>query len=98
MLNEEQIQKVRLTMYSDGWKDVIQPAIVNRGNLALKALALTRTERAKEFKSSDFDTDDDVLRAVIRDCEWMVAVWHNEVQRFDYNRQRDELARNTANP
>jgi len=103
MLDLEAIQKVRLTLAGDGWNHVMKPAIVNRGRQALKALALTRSERAADFKGTDFDTEDDVLRAVIRDCEWMAVVWDNEVQIHDRNRRLDELERagqepTTANP
>jgi hypothetical protein len=101
MLSDEQIQKVRLVLAGDGWNHVMKPAIANRGRMALKALTLTRSERAKEFKGSDFDTEDDVLRATIRECEWMCVCWDNEVQVHDQNRQRDELDGRqpvTANP
>lgn len=92
MLNEDQIQKLRLALQTSGWNDVIKPAIHRRGAQALKALALTRAERSREFVRSDFDTEDDVLRAIIRDCEWMVVCWDNEVLVHEENRKRDELA------
>lgn len=62
----------------------------------MKSLALTRSERAIHFKGTDFDTDDDVLRAIIRDVEWMTAVWTNEIQVADYNRRLDELERQNS--
>jgi hypothetical protein len=96
-LNEEQIDKIRLVLQSTGWNDVMRPALENRGRGALKALALSRSERAEQFKGGDLDTDDDILRAIIRDCEWMVSVWSNEVSVFDYNRRRDELDRQDSN-
>jgi hypothetical protein len=103
MLSSEQVEKVRLVLSSNGWNDVIRPAIVGRGRQALKSLALGRSERATEFKGTEFDTDDDILRAMIRDCEWMSVVWSNEVQIHDRNRRLDELDAsggqlNTANP
>lgn len=67
----------------------------------MKALVLTRSERSHEFKGSDFDTEDDVLRAIIRDCEWMVVVWNNELKVAEHNRRADELERTertAANP
>lgn len=90
MLNEEQIQKVRLTLSSSGWIDVIVPAVLNRGKQALDALTLSEGERQKaggEFK----DTDDMLLRAIIRDCQWVVAAFQNEVKIFDYNKRQEEL-------
>lgn len=93
MLNGEQIDKVRLVLASSGWNEVMKPALVNRGNQALKALVLAREERTANFKGTDLDTADDILRAIIRDCEWMVGAWHNEIATFDHNRRRDELDR-----
>lgn len=98
MLNAEQIDKVRLALSGDGWNHVMKPAIINRGRQALKALALAPgPERSAEYKGTDFDTDDGVLRAMIRDCEWMAVVWDNEVSVHDRNRQLDELDQ-AANP
>ena len=90
-LNQEQVQKVRLVLASTGWNDVMRPALENRGRQALKALTLSRTERAGAYKGTDFDTDDDVLRAIIRDCEWMAVVWTNEIAVSEHNRRLDEL-------
>ena len=92
-LNDEQIQKVRQTLYTAGWNDVMRPALENRGRQALKALTLSRTERTGQFKGNDMDTDDDVLRAIIRDIEWMLSVWTNEINVSEYNRKLDELER-----
>ena len=97
-LNEEQITKIRLTLQSSGWNDVIRPALQTRAQAGIKALCLTRTERAKSYPGSDFDTDDEVLRAIIRDCEWMLAVWPNEIAVFEHNRRLDELDREGQNP
>jgi len=93
MLTDEEVQKVRLVMASLGWNDVILPAIVNRGKQAVKALVMSRAERSNQFKGTDFDTDDDVLRALIRDCEWMMATWTNELAVAEHNRRLDELDR-----
>lgn len=93
MLNDEQVQKVRQTLSTSGWNDVMRPALENRAREAMKALTHSRTERAGSYKGTHFDTDDDILRAIIRDCEWMVVCWQNEVQVAEYNRQRDELDR-----
>lgn len=98
MLAEEEIQKIRLVLYSDGWNHVMKPLILKRGRSAIGSLTLTRAERAKEFKGTDFDTEDDVLRAMIRDCEWMASCWDNEVRVHDANRRNDELAANGVTP
>lgn len=93
MLDEASIQKVRLVLASDGWNHVIKPLVARRGQQAINALKMTRSERAgSNLKGSDYDTDDDVLRAMIRECEWMLVVWDNEVAVYEANRRRDELA------
>lgn len=91
-LSDTEVQQVRLTLVSSGWTDVMKPRILMRAQNALKALVLDPTERGA-FKGTDFDTSDAVLRAMIRDAEWMAVCWDNEVQIADRNRQRDELAR-----
>jgi hypothetical protein len=96
-LNEEQIQKIRMTTSTSGWNEVMRPALENRGRQAVKALTMTRTERAAQFAGTDFDTDDDVLRAVIRDCTWMVGCWTNEIAVAEHNRRLDELDRQASN-
>ena len=103
MLSADEVQEIRLVLATRGWNHVIKPAVMNRGRQALKALALTRSERAQQFAGTDFNTEDDVLRAMIRDCEWMSVVWDNEVRVHDYNRavaERDESSNTppTANP
>jgi hypothetical protein len=100
MLSEEQIDKIRLVLSTDGWNHVIKPAVMNRAKLALKALALTRGERTEDFKGTDFNAEDDILRAMIRDCEWMAVAWDNEISVFEHNRRVDELsaASPAANP
>ena len=90
-LNEDQIQAVRMTTATQGWTEVMKPALLNRGRLAVRALVCAPSEREKEFKGTDFVTDDNVLRAIIRDCEWMTVVWDNEINVAEANRQRDEL-------
>ena len=45
MLNEEQIQKVRQTLQSSGWNEVMYPLYLQRGKAALKSLTLSAEER-----------------------------------------------------
>jgi len=90
-MTEDQIQKVIVTVSSAGWKEVMQPAYANRARAALTALALDTSERkvaGGEFK----DMEDPQLRAIIRECEWMLGVWHNQINVYHQNRARDELA------
>lgn len=87
MLSEDQIQKVRSVLASSGWNDVIRPILANRGNQAVKQLVLSPGDRDGEFK----DMADDAIRARIRESEWMLTVWHNEVTVFEMNKRRDDL-------
>lgn len=84
-LNEAQIQKVRQTMFTSGWKEVMVPVLKARAQEAVKLLILHPSERKGEV------VDDATLRARIQECEWMLAVWDNEIAIFDLNRRRDEL-------
>jgi len=99
-LNEEQVSKIRLLLASSGWTDVVKPALANRANAAIKALVLTPAEREGEYKN----LDDSALRARIREAEWMLTAFPNEVVVFDHNRRLDELqgqnpeSPTTANP
>lgn len=70
----------------------MRPALQRRMGEAMKALTLSRSERTEGFKGTDFDTEDDVLRAIIRDCNWMVVCWQNEIQVAEYNQRLDENA------
>jgi len=102
MLDPEQIDKVRLALISGGWKDVMEPIIAKRARDAIQALVAFPSERSGEFK----EMDDSQIRARIRESEWMLTVWRNEITVFDLNRMGDELARQrsqegsdpTANP
>lgn len=104
MLNEDQINKIRVVLTGDGWNDVMKPKIADRARTAIKALTLSRSERATSYAKTVFDTDDDVLRAMIREDEWMVTAWENELLVHDRNARLDELDRgrdgtpSTANP
>ena len=95
-LEQEQIDKIRVVLAGSGWNDVMRPALENRGRQAVKALTMSRTERAAQMAGTDFDTEDDVLRAIIRDCTWMTVCWYNEVNASDHNRRLDELDRQNS--
>jgi hypothetical protein len=89
-MTEEQIQKVIETVNSSGWKEVMEPAYAQRARTALAAVALDPEERKAsggEFK----DLGDAQLRAIIRECEWMLGVWRNQITVYHRNRARDEL-------
>jgi hypothetical protein len=100
-LNETQVGQIRGLLQSSAWNDVVKPVVATRANTAIKALILTPAERTGEYKEMD-DAD---IRARIREAEWLLAVFVNEVAVFDHNRRMDELQRQdnpetqtTANP
>jgi hypothetical protein len=97
MLDGTQVDKIRLVLSSTGWNDVMKPALLNRGKNAVKALCVAPSEREGEFKGST----DEALRAAIRETEWMVSVWSNEIVIFEHNRRLEEESQNgspAANP
>jgi len=89
VLNEDQVQKVRMTLMSSGWNEVMRPIAARRAQEVIKALVLSPGERTGEFK----EKPDDALRAIIQESEWWLTVWENEVKMFDINRRMDELRR-----
>jgi hypothetical protein len=93
MLTPEELDHVRPMLASRAWA-IVRARLENRAHTAAKALALTPgAERTKVFAGQDFDTTDDVLRAIIRDCEWMMFSWVNEIAVANHNQRRDELDR-----
>ena len=91
-LNEEQIEKLRLTTSTAGWNDVILPIVAGRGRQAIEALLLDPSERGGEFKNMS----DDAIRARARAVEWLLAVLRNELAAATHNRRLDELDRQAA--
>lgn len=96
MLNQDQVEKLKITMSTAGWREVVIPAIAARGNESIKALCLSPSERKGEAQN----VQDEDLRARIREAEYVLGAFQNEVKVFDMNRARDELERQEdgANP
>lgn len=92
MITAEQADKLRLVLASSGWNDVIKPVIAQRAHEAIKTLCLADSERIGQFK----ELDDSSLRGIIREGEWMLSVWENELKVYDHNRRLDELGRQEA--
>lgn len=84
-LTDEQASGLKTLMQMAGWKYVIQPAIALRARSALNALALDPSERKGEHAS----LTDATLRARISECEWLLAVIHNEINVYDQNKRRE---------
>lgn len=96
IFSEEELNSLRQVVYSDGWTKIIRPALLKRGSEAMKSLLLSRAERSKKYAGSEFDTEDDVLRAMVRNVEWLAAAFSNEVLIAEHNRRLDELQRRGA--
>ncbi len=91
-LTEDQAQKLRVGLMSGAWREIMQPAIANRAQAAIKALCLMGDER-KTHGGAFKELSDDELRATIRECEWHLTVWQNELKVFDFNKAQDDFQR-----
>ena len=96
MLNEEQVQKVKLMISGSGWNDVLRPVIAKRAQDAIRSLVIPPEQRSGEHKG----LSDDALRAKLQEAEWMLVAWDQEVKVFEHNRRLEELERQQdgANP
>lgn len=83
-LSEEQVGKLKLLLISSGWKDVVEPVLAKRAHDAIKMLVIPPAERKGEAEG----TDDATLRGRIKELEWMLSVWHNEVRLYDFERRQ----------
>lgn len=86
-LTEDQIQIVRQGLASSFWNEVMRPVIANRANTALRALTLFPSERKGDWAGMS----DDQIRAVVKECEWMLTAWTNEIAVYEHNRRLEEL-------
>ena len=87
-LTEEQIQIVKQGLAGSFWNDVVVPTLAQRGNSALRILKLFPNER----EGDSAKMTDDELRAQIREAEYLLSVFKNEVTVYEMNRRREELA------
>jgi hypothetical protein len=85
MLDNDQIQKIRLMFSTAGWNEVVKPAIETRFRNRIKALILHPSER------SEGDRDDSVIRGELQTLEWLLMSFQNELIAAESNRQLDEL-------
>jgi hypothetical protein len=91
VLTPEQAQQVQIVLSMGGWNGVMRPALLTRRDNAVRALALSPTERMAKLKDTGFDLTDEDLRAIIREDEWLVKIWEMEIAAYHHNRERDEL-------
>jgi len=91
MLNQEQIEAVKVTLGTAGWKGVMQVIYANRGQQLIKALVMTPDKRSGELAGNS----DEMIRGRISEIEWTLTAWHNELVNHEVNRRQEE-ARNGA--
>lgn len=88
-LNDEQIEKLKRTVSTEGWNEIILPSIASWGKEAIRNLLLEPSERAGEYKGMD----DGAIRQRARAIEWFLSTIRNELAVADHNRRLDELDR-----
>lgn len=97
MLSEDHADKVRLTLATAGWREVMLPAMSAWLEQARDVLEVPAGQRREPFAG----TADDDLRATIRCLRKLLTLWPEELRIHDHNRRRDELDRQdgaAANP
>lgn len=92
-LNEEQIEKLRGTLSTPGWRDVIFPALEARRQLQAKMAVTLPHNRPEPYRALSDQTVLDIVRGELSAIEWTQLQFVNEVRVYDENRRRDELAR-----
>src|SRR5262245_9442234 len=92
MLSPEQMEKLRLTMQTGGWREIVMLACANRANLMIKTLVLSPSERRGEFSGDS----DEVIRGRIKEQEWFLTIWDANLKADNINRVADELDRQAA--
>ncbi len=88
-MNDEQIERLKLTLATSGWKDVIQVIYAQRGQALIKVLVQAPDQRSGEFKGAS----DDLIRGRLQEIEWTLTAWHNQIVNHEINRRQEE-ARN----
>jgi len=86
-LTDQQIEKLRPTVMSQGWQDVVKPIIQNSGRAAMDAMLLMPERREGEFKGAS----DDYLRGQVAVYGRMLAFFERELEFFEQNRLMDEV-------
>jgi hypothetical protein len=94
MVTDTDADALTQMMYTDGWNKVVKPWFANRANSAIKALCIAPEQREGDAKG----LSDDALRSRIRECEYLLFGFQNEVTVNRMNRQREALAQNGTLP
>jgi hypothetical protein len=85
-LTAEQVEKLRGTLGSLGWQDVIKPVLANTGKTVITALLDPGSARDGEFKNMS----DDYLRGMFAGYQRVLTFFEAEVETERINRLRDD--------
>lgn len=88
-LTGEQIDKLRGTIFSLGWQEVVKPVLANSGKVAMDMLLDPAIKRDGEYSGAT----DDSLRGTIKAYKSVLAFFENEVRAFDQNKAIDDALR-----
>ncbi len=93
MLDTQQIDKVKATMRTVGWQEVMLPAMQEHGKQLIKLLLKAPSERPEPYRS----IPDDVIRGEVRGIQWLIEIWTMEIGVFEHNQRRDQEDEAQAN-
>ena len=85
-LSGEQVDRLRGTIGSLGWQEVIKPVLTNAGKQALGALTEPEKARTGDYK----DRSDDYLRGLFHAYQTVLTLFENEIEVDRINRLREK--------
>lgn len=92
-LSGDTVDKLRGTLGSLGWTDIMKPIIAQFGKTALDALTINPDRRDGDFKG----VTDDELRGQFQAYRRILTFFDQEVKVFDQNRVLEEAEKQRAN-
>lgn len=89
-LNEDTSRKLRYTVTSAGWEEVIEPTLRREHHAAIAQLVDPRETRPNPKYSDEF------LRGYIKGLEFFRQRWLSMADEYDVNKQTEEAQANGA--
>lgn len=96
MLEDSQIEQLRLMLQTSGWRDVVMKLVKERKARLQEIGYMLPAERPKPYAGLPDDDVVKLIRGEVRACDWFMRHFENEVVVHDQNRERDELASPTV--
>lgn len=94
-LDDDQIRKLRTTLATEGWREVIEPLVAERGHRFMKMAFGPVSERPEAYRDAEFD----FFRGVVDNTQWMLTYWKAEIDVHNHNETLLEQERDpAANP